>query len=127
MRRDIHIVLILPVLFVLGCASAASSSGEGRSDPNVLTQAQIDRYSNVYQAVQTLRSQWFRVRSPPDFDSAGSVVVYRDNLRAGGLEALQRMPTVGVEEVRYFPPIAASQRWGLGHENGVIHVLSRTE
>ena len=33
--------------------------------------------------------------------------------------------TVGIDSMRYYDGIAASQRWGLGHENGVIFVTSR--
>jgi len=44
----------------------------------------------------------------------------------GGVEELKYMSTEGIAYVRFFNGIQASQRWGLGHENGVIFVSSQS-
>jgi hypothetical protein len=117
---------MLPILTVLSACSANSGAGGARPDLNVLTSEQVVRYQNALQAVQTMRSQWLRGRAPGDLDSpGGDVKVYRDGIRMGGVETLQSMPTDGIAYIRFYNGIQASQRWGLGHENGVIFVSSQ--
>ena len=126
MYRSIRMLLFpLSLLTALtACASNRTGGGE-RPDLNVLTADQLSRYQNAFQAVQTMRSQWLRGRAPGDFDTAGGAVrVYRDGMNAGGVEALQSMSTEGIAYIRFYNGIQASQRWGLGHENGVIFVSS---
>ena len=128
MKRWIRMLPILPLLILLAACAAKEGAGSGdRVDLNVLTAEQFIRYPNVFQAVQTMRSQWLRGRAPGDMDTVGGTVkVYRDGINVGGVDALQAMSTEGIAYIRYYNGLQASQRWGLGHENGVIFVSSLT-
>ncbi|NJD66392.1 MAG: hypothetical protein FIB00_14330 [Chloroflexi bacterium] len=127
MNRWIRMPFILPFLMVLAaCAGKQGAGGGDRVDLNVLTSEQIIRYPNAFLAVQTMRSQWLRGHAPGDLSTTGGAVkVYRDGLSVGGVETLQSMSTEGIAYIRFFNGIQASQRWGLGHENGVIYVSSQ--
>jgi hypothetical protein len=127
MKQGLLILFALPLLALAACGGSAAVSGENssRNDPNILTADQVRGYSDAFQAVQTLRQQWLRVRTPPDLDSATNVVVYESGVRVGGPEVLRSISTISVQSIQYFNGIAASQRWGLGHENGVIMVNTR--
>jgi outer membrane cobalamin receptor len=41
------------------------------------------------------------------------------------VEVMTNLSTAEIEMIEYVDGIRASQRWGLGHENGVINVISR--
>ena len=129
MNRYIRMLLILPFLIVPAACVASSSSGAGSTpqDRNMLSREQIIRYSNAYDAVQTMRRQWLRGRAPADLDTPGGIVdVYRDGHELGGVNELRSMSTDGIDYIRFYNGIQASGRWGLGHENGVIFVSSQS-
>ena len=42
-----------------------------------------------------------------------------------GLEYLQLVNVAEVVEIRYLRPTTATQRFGQGHEGGVIHIVTR--
>jgi len=120
---------ILPLLIVLaGCAgNHAVGVGGPRVDQSKLSHVEILHYQTAMQAVQTMRSQWLRARSPGDLISgAGNVRVYRDGFDVGGVEALKTMSTVEIDYIRFYNGIQASWRWGLGHQDGVIFVSSES-
>jgi len=129
MKRGALILLTLPLILLAACGGSAAmgdgATDQESNDPNVLTREQVQNYNDAFQAVQTLRSQWLRVRTPPDFDSATNVVVYENGLRRGDPDVLRQIDGGSVENIRYYNGIAASSRWGLGHENGVIFVTTR--
>ena len=129
MKRGSLILLTLPLLLFAACGGSAAM-GDGATnreanDPNLLTREQVERYTDAFQAVQTLKSQWLRVRTPPDLDSTPEVVVYENGVRIGPPEVLRQINGGLVENIRYYNGITASSRWGLGHENGVIFVTTR--
>jgi hypothetical protein len=118
------------ILVATGVLLSAACVGQRPSDaaphnPNLLTRAELATYTTADLAVQTLRPAWLRQRSAGGFLSSGQVWVYRDGMRFGGVATLRSINTVEIESIQYVDGIAASQRWGLGHENGVIHVISR--
>lgn len=124
MKCILHIVALLLLLLPLACGGRRAEDREPvRFD--VLTPSDLTTFSNAYQAIQTLRPAWLRTRAAGGFQAEGQVWVYRDGMRAGGVDRLRNINTVEIQELRYYDGISASQRWGLGHENGVIHVTSR--
>jgi hypothetical protein len=120
--------LVAPALLLLAaCVGQRDADADpGPHDRNLLTAGELANYSTAEQAVRTLRPAWLRQRSAGGFQSAGQVWVYRDGMRFGGVEVLSRVNTIEVDSIRYVDGITATQRWGLGHENGVIHIFSRT-
>lgn len=87
---------------------------------------------NLYQAIQVLRPQWLRARPRTSMGSSGSrsggassvdaTVVYLDQSKYGGLAALQQLTTGGVQELRFYDGVEATNRFGSGHTAGAIVV-----
>ena len=135
--------LTTPVLLLslAGCASktgapAAAGSGPApaaaavrapRQDQQLITRDVIvgTEYTNLFDVIQAMRSNWLRPKSNGDFGKADVLQVYLDNQRVGGVEELRNIPPSSVLSVRYFDPIAASARWGLNHNGGAIYVLTQ--
>lgn len=133
LRRSLRssLALIAPLLLLLaGCAPRAQTTP--RFGARLITHTDLQRFMSVEDAVQVLRSGWLVRRSPvrlTPFTAAGEtaspVWVYRDGTRIGSPEVLRYISTSEVWLVEYFDGRSASLRWGMNHENGVIHVLSR--
>lgn len=115
-----------PLILIMAAACAGDPAVMGPADLNLLSGAQIARYGNALQAVETMRSQWLRGRSANGLLApGGNVRVFCDGMEVGGVDVLQSMSTRGIVYIRHFDGIEASSRWGLGHENGVIFVGNR--
>lgn len=114
------LVTLLAVTAGLGCAS---TGGTARSDQNLITLDEVEAtdLANAYEIVRTLRPRWLQARVPMSIP----VQVYVDGTRLGGPQALQTVPKLAIEEIRYYSPTAAQARWGLGHTNGAIAVVTR--
>jgi hypothetical protein len=90
---------------------------------NVITAeelASLGGLGDVYDAIQRLRSTWFRTRS-----GTTAPVVVIDNVRAGDLEMLRSISTQNVQQLRYISPSDATTRWGTGYTGGAIEVIMR--
>ena len=122
--------LVRIAFLLLLAACGGQGPGPGATPPtnfNLLTSTELTEYGNAYQAISTLRPGWLRVRAAGGLQTQSQVWVYRDGMRIGGVDRLSSMNTIEIESIRYYDGITASQRWGLGHENGVIHVTSKTQ
>ena len=111
------------------CSACASSQGRPpravyRADRNLITQQQIIEYkfTNAFDAVQALHSNWLQARGTDSFRSPGQVLVYFDNIRLGGVESLRGIELGSILFIRHFDGISATARWGLDHGQGVIYV-----
>lgn len=82
---------------------------------------EVERASvaTAYELVQGLRPQW--LRSSDD----ARIMVYLDGRRLGPPETLQSIPRADVARVEYFDAVEAQQRWGTGHPEGAINVVTR--
>lgn len=121
----------LLLLLTLGTACASASSGastEGRSQPHVLTAEQIHDApgSNAYEVIRTIRPRWLQKRGVQSINAEGDIVVYYDNTRMGGPEALRSIPSMGIVRMEFLDASSATQRWGTGHTHGAILVVSRS-
>lgn len=98
-----------------------------RASATLLTEDEISRaaYQNAFELVQALRSNWLRARGTDSLTRPTEVVVYRDNVRMGGVETLRAMATMDIATIRFIDGISASGRWGLDHGSGVIFVVTR--
>jgi hypothetical protein len=102
-------------------SSRAAPSGGGGDD---LTQAELLDYSTVLEAVQALRPIWLRLRTPQLLtEPASPVWIYWDGTRLGDSSYLGRITTSQVSRVVHYDARAASLRWGISHENGVIYLM----
>lgn len=98
---------------------------------------------SAYDLVYALRRQWLNVRvqsvtEAPRYttDENGGehliqgepqLVVYLDNMRMGTISQLRTLPISGIIGVRFYDPSQATFKWGAGHAQGAIQVLSVTE
>jgi hypothetical protein len=123
-----------PGALFLVCAVAVSACGgvstQGSGSRDVLTAEEISRASGMtaYDVVQQLRPQFLRLRSARSTQAAGHAepVVYVDNIRAGGLDALRGVRAESVEDIRYIGASDATTRFGTGHMGGAILVRIRS-
>lgn len=122
--------LFAAVLLLSSCGTlnrAGSERGGGSSDD--LTPTDLQDYSTVMEAVRALRTGWLHERTPLVLSPrsgtapANPVWVYWDGTRLGDISHLDRIPTGDVSRVMHFDARAASVRWGIGHENGVIYLV----
>jgi hypothetical protein len=132
----------LMIAAVVACAStggtAGSSSAKVKSNPDVITTAEIDagNFRDAYDVVQRLRPTWLtkaRASSSGSLSGTqvsgsaggmsgvqpasggGGLVVYLDNTRMGGPEALRDMPASSVSSLQYMDAATATAKLpGLG-------------
>ncbi len=134
MRSASLLSLALTVQLAAACAASPSSGPAAgttaRRDPTVITEEQLldARFESVYDAVRLLKAQWLIERNLDDLTSTNpTMVVYLDDARMGGLEALRDIQAKTAAYVRYIDGPRAMARWGRGHERGVILVATRKD
>ena len=111
---------------VIAAATACTTTRQGGSyDPNLITSEEIEAsiYQNAYDIVRSLRSRWLSIRTSMSIRTGpGSVRIYVDGVGQGSLQSIHRSV---IREIRYFPPAEAHARWGAGHQQGAIEVITR--
>ncbi|MGH7664883.1 MAG: hypothetical protein ACRENI_11380 [Gemmatimonadaceae bacterium] len=124
-RRYALLTVMLPLLSACS-ASRASTRDVGDRNSTVITTAEMRAADamNVYDLVRRVRPQWLRDRGPTSMtpSNEGGLVVYLDNARLGGPEALREILPANVMFVQYFDPGSANYRFGTGHHHGAILV-----
>ena len=55
----------------------------------------------------------------------GDIVVYLNDTRLGGPDALRQVETISITSIRYYDPGAANFKFGSGHHHGVIQVSTQ--
>jgi len=81
---------------------------------------------NAYEVVRLLRPEWLTVR-PADIlgDSPSQTLpVYLDDFLLGGIASLRNLPIQDIELIRFVSTAVATARWGIGHNNGAIQVIT---
>lgn len=131
MHRSVwqHLVLV-PLLVLAACSSSGNTgtTSAPRSRADVITEEELRRgsFTNLYDAVQTLRSRWLNTRGPDTLiGRQGEIQVHVDETRLGGVSVLRSIPPVGVTHIQWYSPTDAAARWGLDHGNGAIVVSTR--
>ncbi len=110
-----------------GRAPASGTDNEPRSSSTRLINADLINSGErtLFDAIDRLRPRWLRVRSTTSIQGPAPILVYRDNVRAGGIEVLQSILLEAVQEVRFVNATDATTRWGMGVSSGVIEIVSR--
>jgi len=123
--------LLLAALLLAAAPVGTACTGAGappgpRVDRTRLTRAELDRfeYANAYDAVFALRRIWLNERPQDRYNSTTPLFVYLDEMRMGGTDALRDIETSRIQEIRYYDGIQAYAKWGLGHDRGVIQVIT---
>ncbi len=119
--------LLAACLLVL-CAACATTSRRALPGRNVLTREEMlqARFITVYDAVSALRSNWLIVRPNTLTTTQEDVVVYYDVTRLGSPVELRNIAVRDIQYVQYLDPVEATQRYGVGHSQGVIFVSSHS-
>ena len=123
------LVLAAVLSAAAGCApkSAAVQSGP-RVDRNILTPETLrgQTYTNAYEAIEALRLNWLKPRGTDSFNTPSVVMVYLDNVKLGGVESLRGLQLANVQLIRHYDANQANARWGVGHAQGAIQVITQT-
>ena len=120
--------LVLVSAACAGGSAPASGGPSARTRADLITQEELQRgsYTNLYDAVQALRSRWLNSRGPDTLiGRQGEVQVHMDETRLGGIGALRNIPPVGVTSLQWYSPTDAAARWGLDHGHGAIVISTR--
>ena len=138
-RAAVMLLLLLVLVPPMGCASSkpkTDATGQqarpapSRTRADLITREEIDRtvFTNAFDLVQALRSNWLQPRGQDTFlGKPGQVQVRIDNTEAmGGVERLREIPAAIVDYIRWVDPVDAAGRWGIGYGHGAIHVVTRT-
>jgi hypothetical protein len=122
------VTAICCVSLLSGCA-AKGSTGTAHPDRNVITHQQMvdNHFQNGYEAVQALHPNWLQPRGPDSFSSTARVEVYQEATHLGGVETLRNVLLSNIVYMRWYDGVAAQQRFGVGHNNGVIYVASHAD
>lgn len=125
--------MVMPLAMLLVAAACASTGGaqNGNDAPrtrhsrNVITLEEIQNATGLktaYDAVQSLRPQFFQNRGATSFTHSSGVTVYVNGMPQGGPSALQRINIGQVKEIRYLSRNDATIKYGTGISGGVIEV-----
>jgi hypothetical protein len=119
-----RVAVLLFAASLVACASSSALGGKTQRSQTTLLVDEIrsTQYTNVYDVVLALRSNWLRVRTGESFTKSAVLQVYLDQQRIGGVEELKGIQTLNVEMVRFLDGPTASARWGLDHGAGAILV-----
>jgi hypothetical protein len=112
------------VVLLAGCASSGERST--RSQSNVITIQDIEsaQFRSAFELIRGLRPQWLTA-SGSSIRGGGQIVVYVDDMRMGGPEYLNQVPTNDMRGARWLSPSEATIRYGTGHSAGAIAIQTR--
>ncbi|MDP9200346.1 MAG: TonB-dependent receptor plug domain-containing protein [Gemmatimonadota bacterium] len=133
------LVALVVISGTLGCSSSSGAtpktSATPKADPDLISTAEIDSQSfrDAYDVVQRLRPTWFTRKSGSSSArrmgvSGSGLVVYLDNARMGGVDALRQLNTSAIESLRFMDAATATATLpGLGSSviAGAIVVRTR--
>jgi len=127
-NRVLAVSLSTLLLAAFAHAAAQTPARKPRRDPNLITAEELAARpaQTLYDAVRSLRPAWM-MRSRPTAlmpQNEGGLIVYVDGTRFGNLESLRQLVPSVAQEVRYYSPSDAEGRFGPGHLNGAIEVIT---
>lgn len=126
MRAFIRMFVAFALVFpAFGCSSASSggtkTAATPKANPEVISKAEIDAqpFRDAYDIVQLLRPAWFsktsgssstrRIGVSTSNSAIGAgLLVYLDNARMGGVEALRQITPNAIESLRFMDAATAT-------------------
>ncbi|MGQ0643720.1 MAG: TonB-dependent receptor plug domain-containing protein [Gemmatimonadaceae bacterium] len=116
------------LLGLLAACVSRTTGAPALSTSDSITREEITRSQaiNAYDAVRLLRPNMLRVREAVTIqgNDVREPLVYVDEQRLGGLSYLQNIPVTDIFEIRYHTAAQAQLKWGSGHAQGVIQVVT---
>jgi len=125
---------LLVALLALGAAcapgrtpgEAPADQGPRRASDHIThAEIQLTSFADALEVVRRLRPRWLTGRGPDRINNPTQVVVYLDNVRVGGPEALGDIPAGTIRSMQFVDAGTATTRWGTGHASGAIVVLTQ--
>ncbi len=119
----------IAALVALASACASNRAGTPRPRTDMLTQQEMldNHFVTVYDAVVALRSNWLNVRPNTLTATQEDVVIYYDANRLGSPSELRNINVRDIVSVQHLDAVSATQRYGVGHSQGVIVVSSHPD
>ena len=119
-------LIVSAAALLCACASNPDRAKAGdRRDQTRLSAADIrsaDPNLTLFDLISRVRPQWLTRRPGTALQGTLDVVVYRDDVRAGGTDALKDIRLDIVDSVRFLTGTEATGRFGLNHPHGAILV-----
>ena len=124
MRSPLRLLPAALLILSLGCHLHRIANA--RPDPERLSQEEMlrEHFTNVYDAVASLRSAWLTIRGTDSFQQPSQIWVYYDENRLGGVDEMRSVLVNSVASLRHYNGVDATVRWGVGHSAGAIQILS---
>jgi outer membrane cobalamin receptor len=128
MASRTHILIVLSAVTLIGCASSGTAgTGESRSS-NIITREEIAATSmgNMADVIQQLRPQFLRSRGRTSINlPTDQIAVYMDDVHMGTTAVLNTIGANGVQRVEFIRGPDTGFRFGLDHQAGVIHIITK--
>ncbi len=120
------------LLLVMASTSCGVFVARPRGDADIITleEMQQNRFMNAYDAIAALHSNWMLVKPKTFGTTTGGqqpqVIVYVDeNRMPNGVDDLRAIEVQRIQYIRHYDPVAATQRFGVGHTEGAIQVSTQ--
>jgi hypothetical protein len=123
-RLEGKLIFFVLLLFTVACGRNSQSRPSG--DPDIIQRYQIQSasYASAHDVVRALRPNWLIKRSPNGRNSPTPIWVYVDGNRFGDISQLRNISAQSIGSIRRIDGISATTRWGTGHSEGVLYVLT---
>lgn len=134
-RPCVRIAFAIGALGIDVACAGQSRAGSERRNPNLITAAEIQEQQaggvrDLYELVSRQRPAWLQTRTERSLQLETLVLVYHNETRLGGIDALRGYPLLSVTSLRYLDAAQAGLLPGAGsaHIEGaiVIRTGSRT-
>lgn len=133
MRRIVVTTAALAALFVVAPRAAVAQ----KSDPNKITAEEIaakPEIKTAWEAIQSLRPKYLRqnrssqagtiAEGPMGVGANGYAALYIDDAPTPDVSQLKNIPAREIIEIKYMTGSEGLARYGNGHQNGVIFVIT---
>jgi len=82
--------------------------------------------NNALEVVRLLRPEWLVQRGQHAFNGFGmdDLRAYLDDIELGGVTTLAQVDVQSIESIRFLDAAQATARWGAGHTQGAIQVMT---
>ncbi len=118
--------LILPA--GLAAQDTTHQAPKIKRNPDLISQQEIqaapDAWQTAFAPVEQLRPSWLVPHGTSSIRSETPMAqVYVSGMKRRGPSTLEDVPRASIKEIQHLRGIDASQRYGVGHESGVILVI----
>ncbi len=126
-RRSVWLTCIA-VVVTAACARQAASTGQnnGRSDALLADEIRRSGANDALSAIRMLRPRFLATRGRTTIlgSEESEPVVYVDERPIGNVSTLRDIPANSIVEVRHFDAAQAQMRFGAGHSQGAILIIT---